>query len=139
MAKEVTLTWVQNKQFVGTDNSNHSIVISSQDEENGTGMAPSQLLLLSLASCSAYDVVNILNKKRQKFTGMAVNVTGQNAAESPWPYNRIDMEYVIRGKNLKEKAVADAIHLSHTKYCSVAATIRPAADIHTSYTIIEDE
>ena len=139
MTKNVNLTWVQKRQFVGTDNSNHSIVISSQDADNGTGMSPSQLLLLSLASCSAYDVVNILEKKRQSLTGLTVNVAGENAQEQPWPYTEITMEYVVRGKGLKEKAVADAIHLSHTRYCSVAATIRPTAEIKTSYTIIEDK
>jgi len=49
------------------------------------------------------------------------------------------MEYVLRGKGLKEKDVAQAIHLSETKYCSVAATIRPAAEIITSFQIIEDD
>lgn len=139
MTKDVTLTWVQKKQFVGTDDSRHSVVISGQDEENGTGMSPSQLLLLSLASCSAYDVVGILAKKRSRMTGLQVNVSGENAAESPWPYVRITMEFVVRGKGLKEKDVAQAIHLSETKYCSVAATIRPAAEIITSYQIIEDD
>ena len=139
MTKDVTLTWVQNKQFVGTDDSKHSIVISAQDEENGTGMVPSQLLLLSLASCSAYDVVGILSKKRSRMTGLQVNVSGENATESPWPFVRITMEYVLRGKGLKEKDVAQAIHLSETKYCSVAATIRPAAEIITSFQIIEDD
>ena len=139
MTKDVTLTWVQKKQFVGTDDSKHSVVISAQDEENGTGMAPSQLLLLSLASCSAYDVVGILAKKRSRMTGLQVNVSGENAAESPWPFVRITMEYVLRGKGLKEKDVAQAIHLSETKYCSVAATIRPGAEIITCYQIIEDD
>ena len=138
MTKNVTLTWVQNKQFVGTDDSKHSIVISSQDEENGTGMSPSQLLLLSLASCSAYDVVNILAKKRQNLTGLTVNVSGENAPDPPWPYTRITMEFVVRGKGIKEKAVADAIHLSESRYCSVAATIRPAAEIVTSYQVVEE-
>ncbi len=49
------------------------------------------------------------------------------------------MEYIVRGKGLKEKDIAQAIHLSETKYCSVAATIRPGAEIITSYQIIEDE
>ncbi|MCJ7824044.1 MAG: hypothetical protein MUP44_04035 [Anaerolineales bacterium] len=61
--KEVLLKWTGDKQFIGTDSGNHSIVISSHDEANNTGMAPSQLLLLALASCSAYDVVGILQKK----------------------------------------------------------------------------
>lgn len=139
MARSVTLTWVQKKQFVGTDSSKHSVVISSQDEENGTGMSPAELLLLSLASCSAYDVVGILTKKRQKLTGLTVNVTGEQEPDPPWPYRRITMEYVVRGKSIKEKAVADAIRLSETRYCSVAATIRPAAEIITSYRIVEEE
>lgn len=139
MAANVTVTWVQKKQFVGTDSSKHSIVISAQDEENGTGMKPSELLLLALASCSAYDVVGILGKKKMKLTGLVVNVAGENAADPPWPYQRISMEYVVRGKGLTDKAVANAIHLSETKYCSVAATIRPAAEIVTSYQIVEEE
>ena len=35
-----------------------------------------------------------------------------------------------------EKAVADAIVLSNEKYCSVAATVRPTAEITTSYEVI---
>lgn len=139
MTKNVTLNWLQKKQFVGTDSSKHSVVISAQDADNGIGMAPSELLLLSLASCSAYDVVGILEKKRSRLTGMTVNVSGENAADPPWPYVRITMEFVLRGKGLKEKDVAQAIHLSETRYCSVAATIRPSAEIITSYQIIEDE
>lgn len=139
MSKTVNLTWVQKKQFVGTDSSKHSIVISSQDEENGTGVAPAQLLLLSLASCSAYDVVGILTKQRKRLSGLDVKVTGEQEPDPPWPYRRISVEYTVRGKGLKEKDVARAIHLSETKYCSVAATLRPAAEIVTSFQVIEDE
>jgi len=139
MSKNVTLTWVQKKQFVGTDSSKHSIVISSQDEENGTGMTPSELLLLALGSCSAYDVVGILGKKKMKLTGLAVHVVGHQETEPPWPFRRIEMEYVVQGKGLTDKAVANAIHLSENRYCCVAATVRPTAEIITSYKIIEDE
>jgi putative redox protein len=137
VASEVNLTWVQKKQFVGTDSSKHSVVISSQDQENGTGMKPSDLLLLSLAACSAYDVVNILVKKKLNLTGLAVNVAGEQEPDPPWPFHRITMEFVVRGTGLTDKAVANAIHLSESKYCSVAATLRPAAEIITSYQIIE--
>jgi len=138
VAANVTLTWVQKKQFVGTDSANHSIVISSHDAENNTGTSPSQLLLLALAGCSAYDVVGILEKKRQPLRGLVVNVSGEQDKEPPWPYRKIHMEFVLRGAGLSDKAVADAIHLSETKYCSVAATIRPTAEITTSYRIIEE-
>jgi putative redox protein len=102
VANEVTLTWVQKKQFVGTDSSRHSVVISSQDEENGTGMKPAELLLLALASCSAYDVVGILAKKKLNLTGLEVNVAGEQEPAPPWPYRRITMEFVVRGSGLTD-------------------------------------
>jgi putative redox protein len=96
-------------------------------------------LLLALASCSAYDVVGILGKKKMTMTGLVVHVTAEQQTEPPWPFRHIHLEYVVRGKGLTDKAVADAIHLSETRYCSVAATIRPTAEITTSYKIVVDE
>ena len=138
MAKNVSVTWVQKRQFVGTDSAKHSIVISSKDEENNTGVKPSDLLLLGLGSCSAYDVVGILEKKRLKLTGLEVTVTGEQDADPPWTFRKIHMEYVVRGVGLPEKAVADAIRLSEEKYCSVAATVRGVAEITSSYRIAEE-
>lgn len=101
-------------------------------------MSPSQLLLVGLGGCTAYDVVNILEKKRQQLTGLEVNVTGEQEPEPPWTYRTIHIEYVLRGKGLNEKAVQDAIELSEERYCSVAATVRPAAELTYDYTIVEE-
>jgi len=113
--------------------------MSSDDEENGIGMSPSQLLLVGLGGCTAYDVVEILHKKRQKITGLEVIVTGRQDEILPRPYRKIHIHYTVTGKNLKEKAVKDAIVLSEEKYCSVAATVRGSAEITFEYTIREDE
>jgi putative redox protein len=139
MAKTVHVTWVQKRQFVGSDSSRHSVVMSSQDEENGSGMKPSDLLLVGLGGCTGYDVVDILVKKRQQLTGLEVVVTGEQDAEPPWPYRKIHVHYILRGKGLREKAVQDAIALSEEKYCSVAATVRGVAEITQEYTIVEEE
>jgi putative redox protein len=139
MAKTVRVKWVEKRQFVGVDGSRHAVVMSSQDEENGTGMSPSQLLLVALGGCTAYDVVDILHKKRQPLAGLEVAVTGEQDAEPPWAYHKIHVHYTLRGKGLKEKAVRDAIELSEQKYCSVAATLRSAVAITTEYTIVENE
>ena len=139
MAKTARVTWVQKRQFVGTDQSNHSVVMSSQDKENGTGMSPSQLLLVALAGCTGYDVVDILQKKRQHLTGLEVVVTGEQDADPPWTYRKIHVHYLLRGRGLREKAVRDAIELSEEKYCSVAATVRGMAEITQEYTIVEEE
>jgi len=139
MAKTVQVTWVQKRQFVGTDDSNHSVVMSSQDEENGTGMSPSQLLLVGLGGCTSYDVVGILEKKRQRLTGLEVTVTGEQEPDPPWTYRKIHIHYEVRGKGLSEKAVQSAIKISEEKYCSVAATVRGTAEVTYDYTIVEQE
>lgn len=139
MAKQVSVKWLEKRQFVGIGGTKRSVVMSGQDEENLIGVSPSELLLIALAGCSAYDVVGILEKKKAKLTGLTVNVTGEQEADPPWPYRRIHLEYIVRGQGLTDKAVADAIHLSETKYCSVAATIRPTAEITTSFQIVEEE
>lgn len=138
MAKTIQVKWVDKRQFVGTDNSKHSVVMSSQDEENGTGMSPSQLLLVALGGCTAYDVVNILEKKRQRLTGLEITVTGEQESDPPWPYRKIHVDYLFRGKDLDEKAVRDAIELSEEKYCSVAATLRATAEITYDYTVVDE-
>ena len=139
MAKTARVKWLEKRQFVGVDSSKHSVVMSSQDEENGVGMSPSQLLLVSLGGCTAYDVVGILKKKRQLLTGLEITVTGEQEHRPPWTYRSIHLHYEVRGKGLREKAVRDAIELSEQKYCSVAATIRASAEITQEYTIVEEE
>jgi len=138
MTKMVQVTWIEKQQFLGVDGSKHSVVMSSQDEENGVGMSPSQLLMVALGGCTSYDVVSILGKKRQKLTGLQVTVTGEQDTEAPWPYRKIHVHYAVRGRGLVEKAVRDAIELSETKYCSVAATVRGTAKVIFDYEILED-
>ena len=136
--KKVSVKWLDKLQFVGTDSTKHSVVMSSQDEENGVGMSPSQLVLVGLGGCTGYDVVGILKKKRQQLTGLEITVTGEQEADPPWPYRKIHLHYEVRGKGLREKAVRDAIEISEEKYCSVAATLRGIAEITYDYTIVED-
>jgi len=131
------ITWFGGKQFVGVDSSKHSVVMSSQDEANGTGMKPSDLLLVALAGCSAIDVIGILEKKQQAVHGLEINIRGEQDQDPPWAFRRIEIEYVIKGRGIKEKAVADAIRLSEEKYCSVSATVREVAEVSSRYQIIE--
>ncbi|HET90149.1 MAG TPA: OsmC family peroxiredoxin [Chloroflexi bacterium] len=138
MAKTVRVKWIEKKQFVGTDNTKHSVVMSSQDEENGTGMSPSQLLMVALGGCTGYDVVEILQKKRQRLTGLEITITGDQEVDPPWTYRKIHIHYDLRGRDLDEKAVRKAIQLSEEKYCSVVATLREAAEITYDYTISAD-
>ncbi|HEY3311376.1 MAG TPA: OsmC family protein [Anaerolineales bacterium] len=129
-----TVKWLEGKQFVGIDSTRHSVVISTAEE--GVGIKPSELLLIALASCSAVDVVGILAKKRQELTHLEISTSGEQDQDPPWTFRKIHMHFKLSGKDLTEKAVSDAIELSHEKYCSVAATIRDTAKITTDFEIM---
>ncbi|MGD1995369.1 MAG: OsmC family protein [Anaerolineae bacterium] len=134
----VSVKWLEKLQFVGFDANKHSVVMSSQDEENGTGISPSQLMLIALGGCTAYDVANILTKKRQHLTDLEITVSGEQKPDPPWAYTRIHLRYRLRGRELSEKAVRDAIELSKNKYCSVGATLEAGTEITYDYEIEEE-
>ncbi|GAB4541632.1 MAG: OsmC family protein [Anaerolineae bacterium] len=139
MAGKAHVQWISKGQFVGIDGTKHSVVMSRQDEENATGMKPSDMLLVALGGCTSVDIVNILKKKRQKLTGLEIDINGEQAPEPPWAFRSIHITYTVRGRGLTEKAVADAIRLAEEKYCSVKASLDKSIEIHTQYQIIEDE
>ena len=129
------LVWCGEGLFVGIDTNKHSIVISTQDEENRVGTKPSDLLLVALASCSAVDVVAILRKKHQPLSRLEVAADGVQDPDPPWRFRAIHLTYLLRGRNLTAEAVARAIELSEGQYCSVAASLRPQVEITTSFEI----
>jgi putative redox protein len=96
-----------------------------------------ELLLLALGSCTGVDVISILRKKRQNVMGYQIEVRGQRREEYPRSYKRMEVHHIITGRNISEQSVAQAIKLSDQKYCSVAATFRPTAEIVSSFEIIE--
>jgi len=130
------IKWLDKLEFVGTDSTKHSLVMSSQDEENATGLKPSELLLLALGGCTAVDVVTIMRKKRQAVTGLEINVRGEQDENPPWTFRHIHLEYVVRGKGLSEKGLAQAIELSEEKYCSVKNSL--TCEVTSSYRIVEE-
>ena len=106
--------------------------------ERESAATPVELLLIALGSCTAVDVISILQKKRERVTAYRVEVRGERREEHPRAYTRMEVRHVVRGHNVSERAVASAVELSETKYCSVAATLRPGVEILSSYEIIED-
>jgi putative redox protein len=126
--------WVEGMQFVGTDSGGHSVVLSGDDQQSG--VRPSEMLLVALASCTAVDVVEIMAKKRKPLRQLEIVISGDRDSNPPWPYRRIEVNYRLRGADLTEKAVSQAIKLSSEKYCSVAATVRGVANIETKFEIL---
>lgn|SRR5574341_364313 len=133
-----TVKWLEGKRFVGVDSTQHGIVIAGTGEDGQIGTKPSDLLLLALGSCTAYDVVNILQKKREPLIGLEIEVTAEQQPDPPWTFHSFHIHYVVRGAGLSEKAVADAIELSDAKYCSVSATLKLGVPVTHDFEIVEE-
>jgi len=123
--------------FIGTTPSGHSVTFDTNSERS-VAPSPVEILLVALGSCTGVDVVSILAKKRQVVTNYAVEVSGERRDEYPRSYTSMKVHHILTGVGLSEKAVAQAIELSETKYCSVAATLRPTVEIQSSFEIIEE-
>ncbi len=137
---EVGVTWVQGDQFVATGAGGHSIVLDAPaGRKTWQGMKPTELLLAAVAGCTAIDVIDILRKQRQAVDSLRVTARGVQQEEHPRAFTQIELFYEVRGAGVSGEALERAIHLSHEKYCSVAATVRGVAKISTSYAIKEEE
>jgi len=127
---EASVNWTDHERYVGAATSGHSVVMDTASEK--TANTPMELVLIGLCGCTASDVVGILRKKREPFTGLEVRATAERANGYPAVYTSIHLTYIIRG-SVSEKAMEDAVRLSKERYCSVSAMLEKTATI--TYTI----
>ena len=134
--KEVKLEWLRSRMFVGTDHMGNSIAIGylREDEPEGHGVNPADLMLLAAASCSAYDVVQILEKGKQPLEGFKIDVSAEQSQEAPYQYVSLHFNYIIKGDVAPDK-IQRAMQLSEDKYCSVLATLKPGLTFTSEYTL----
>jgi putative redox protein len=136
MASTVRVDWSGGLKFTATNENGVSTVMDATDlEGRAAGVTPMQLLLMALGGCTGIDVVTILKKQRQNLTMLTLNVTGQRRSDPPRYYEKIHVEYVLKGSNLDERKVQRAIQLSEEKYCSVSASLKDRSEITSSYKI----
>lgn len=135
----VKLDYLEGLQFkaYSEDAEDYSILLDTSRENGGggSGMKPTDMLLVSVGGCSSMDIVSILKKKRQEIISYSVTVEGERSQEHPRVFTKIWLKYEIKGKNIEEAAVRRAIELSKDKYCSVWAMLCKAAEIEWSYKI----
>jgi len=133
---KATIHFAGNDFFVGITPSGHAQAIET-DSARASAATPMELLLIALGSCTGVDVISILKKKRQHVTDYRIEVSGERREDFPRSYTRLYVKHIVRGRGVSEAAVASAIELSDTKYCSVAATLRGAAEIISSFEIVD--
>ena len=132
------ITWLNGRAFVAESGSGHAVVIDGAPENGGRniGVRPMELMLMGLGGCTAFDVVMILEKSREKVTVCEVVLESERASEDPKVFTKVKMIYTLKGENLKPAAVERAIKLSSEKYCSASKMFEKTAIIEHEWHIV---
>ncbi len=138
---DAKVNWQQGLSFTGTADSNFEVPLGTDPEIGGAndGFRPLELMAISLAGCTAMDVVSILRKKQQDLTAFEVQVHADQAEEHPKVFTHIVITYTLTGHNLDEKAVLRSIELSVTKYCPAQAMLGKVVPMDLCYEIYNGE
>jgi putative redox protein len=133
-----TVRWTTTMQFAGAGAAKAPITMDALPEHGGQGAGPSPMetVLLALGACTGMDVISIFQKMRAPLVGLEIRMTAERAEEHPRVFTRIALEYVFTGADLRPDQVERAVELSQTRYCSVAAMLRRAAELTYSWRIV---
>ena len=135
--REATVTLREGMAFEGSAGSGHVLTMDAAPRHGGEGrgFSPMELLLVGLGGCTGMDVVSVLRKMRQDITAYRIEVRGTRRDEYPQIYTEVTVEHVVGGRGLDPKAVARAVELSETRYCSVSAILAASATVRHTFRI----
>ena len=96
--------------FVARGPSNHWVVLDTSESGggHGAGSNPMELLLMALGGCTGMDIVSILAKMKESYTGFRVELSGERAEEHPHRFTRIEVDYYLTGDSVVQ-GIADCL------------------------------
>ncbi|MDV6374399.1 OsmC family protein [Deinococcus arenicola] len=127
--KTLNVTWLGEQRYLGVSASGHQLLIDNSDTR--IGVSPMEALLGALATCTAYDVVEVMKKRRTPLASYRIEVEGERSDTAPKRYTRITVRHIAGGEGVTAEALDRAAHLSHEKYCSVAASLNSEIVVET--------
>lgn len=132
--------WVEGMAFMGEAGSGHAVIMDGAPEYGGRniGIRPMEMLLIGLAGCTGFDVVQILKKGREAVTGCEVEVEAERATEDPKVFTKIHIAYRVSGRGLSQAKAARAVTLSKEKYCSASIMLGATAEMSTSLVVVDE-
>lgn len=138
---DTKVVWHDGLSFTATAESGFEVKLGADPEVGGKddGFRPMELMGMSLAGCTAMDVISILKKKQQAVTAFQVNVRADRALEHPKVFTHITITFTLTGKEIQESALLRAIELSATKYCPAQAMLGKITPIEIHYEIYEED
>lgn len=130
MKDTINVKWAGNMAFEANID-DHRIIVDAIPEVGGMnkGPRPKPLLLVSLAGCTAMDVISILNKMKVEVQDFSLKVEADLTEQHPKQFKDIHIIYEFTGKDLPYDKINHAIELSQEKYCGVSATLKKAITI----------
>lgn len=133
--------WVEGRTFVGQSESGHSVVLGTAFGPDGQkpGPSPMELMLIGAGGCSAFDVVHILEKGRERVEDCVVELDADRAEQDPKVFTRIHMHFVVKGRGLAVNKVERAVALSIEKYCSASAMLAKTATLTHDFEIMDTD
>jgi len=134
---EARVIWKEGMSFDGTADSGFELSLGALPAVGGKndGFRPMELIAIGLAGCTAMDVISILRKKKQEVTAFEVQVQADRAQEHPKVFTRLEIEYIVRGKDISRQAVERAVQLSADTYCPAQAMFKQIAPMELKITI----
>ena len=131
------ITWLNGRTFVAESGSGHALVLDGAPENGGRnlGVRPMEMMLMGLGGCTAFDVVMILEKAREKVTSCEVALEAERANDDPKVFTKVKLVYTLKGENLRPAAVERAIKLSAEKYCSASKMFEKTATLEHEWHI----
>jgi len=132
--------WVEGMAFMGEAGSGHAVMMDGAPEYGGRniGIRPMEMLLIGLAGCTGFDVVQILKKGRENVTGCDVEVEAERATEDPKVFTKIHIAYRISGHGLSQAKAERAVTLSKEKYCSASIMLGATAEMTYTLDVIDE-
>jgi putative redox protein len=136
---KATVKWLDHMSFVGESGSGHSVVMDGPPDDGGRnmGIRPMEMVLLGMGSCTAFDLVLILQRQRQAISDCQVDLVAERAAKVPKVFTKIHVHYIVSGKDLDEIKIARAVKMTAEKYCSVSIMLSTSVEISHDFEIVE--
>ena len=121
--KTTTVHHLVGKRFVGVTPEGQRVMIDGESQAQ-TGMRPMELLLNAVGACAAYDIVEMLGKRRLDVRGYRIELSGERPDAVPAPYTHIHAKHFFNVPGLDEKTATRFVDLGMNKYCSVASSLK---------------
>ncbi|WP_027415449.1 OsmC family protein [Aneurinibacillus terranovensis] len=100
------------------------------------GFRPYQLLVSSVAVCSGGVLRKVLEKMRISYEDIKVAVNVQRNEKEANRIEKIDMHFIIRGKNLQEGKIAKALEVTR-KNCAMVQSVKDSIQITESFELTQ--